>query len=102
MSPLTSYLLRSFIPSWRFYSGIISSTRLQLKLSSASGETSWFPAWPAPPRRWWNLLFNPAANLTHAKGSLLHQVEVEISALLEGGRDRFEDSTSFRLLRNLA
>ena len=102
MSTFSSYLLRSLIPSWRFYSGVITSSRLRLKLFSETGETEWLPAWPPPARRWWNIFLNPHANLVHAQNSLLHQVEVEISSLDEGEISSFESSVSFRLLKNLA
>ena len=103
MTTAASYLLRSFIPSWRFYSGIISSARLRLKLFSPDGSsTDWLPAWPPPTRSWSDIFFNPQGNLTHAYNSLLYQAEVEISLLAEGDTDRFEHTVSFGLLRQLA
>ncbi len=95
-------LFRCLVPSWRFYSGIVSSSRLFLRFESEEdGRTEWVHAWAAPKRKLTAIFLNPQGNLVHAYNTLLHQAEVEVSEC-RGDVESVERTVSFGLLHRLA
>jgi hypothetical protein len=67
---------RVLLPSWRFFDRAVASP--QLYVAEAGG--TWRPL-VAPPRRWFNWAFAPAANLVLAYRAVVDQLVAEISAL---------------------
>jgi hypothetical protein len=67
---------RVLVPSWRFFDRAIASP--QLFVAEVGG--TWQPL-AAPPRRWFNWAFAPAANLVLAYRAAVDHLVAEISAL---------------------
>ena len=64
-------LLRSLLPSWKFFEDIGSTAILFFKM----GDGGWKPFHHQIPRRFWHLFFNPLLNLQLAeKSALQHAV----------------------------
>jgi hypothetical protein len=91
---------RVLLPSWRFFDRAVASP--QLYIAEAGG--AWQP-FAAPPRRWFNWAFAPAANLALAYRSVIEQLVAEISALDPATPDddpAITGSVSYELVTRIA
>jgi hypothetical protein len=53
-------LARLLFPSWAFFDIHASPPSLEIRRSASNGDGgAWRPAFAAPDRRWWHVLFNP-------------------------------------------
>ncbi|MFN8392472.1 MAG: hypothetical protein U0136_19420 [Bdellovibrionota bacterium] len=101
LSPMQ--LFRVVLPSWRFFDQPCDIPRLRYRVSMQNGSLGeWREALQPPPRRWWNLFFNPKGTAYLACHSLLRQLETEIGELDPADTDAFPESAVFRLVHNLA
>lgn len=96
------YLIRSLLPSWRFFESITEIPVLFIRYGPVGGELGeWEPAVRERPRSLSAVLFNPQLNLGLAIGSLLQQLETEVGELSPDQTEGYESSVSFELIQNL-
>ena len=95
------FLLRSFLPNWRFYHDVGHQPRLFLRYRAADGSWSdWSMFLPRARFRWRDLLHNPVNNLELAQQNLVDHLSADIHTLADdadAGR-----LVSYRLVDRLA
>ena len=95
-------LFRSLFPSWRFFSDVTQVPTVHYRFSSDGGIfSSWKLGLKKPVRKWYSLIVNHHGNLYLASHTLLQQLESDIGELSPQTIDRFENSVSFQLTKNL-
>lgn len=68
-----STLARLLFPSWAFFDVHASPPSLEIRRSASNGDIGeWQPAYTAPDRRWWHVVFNPIGTQV-----LWYQTQVE-------------------------
>ena len=97
------FLLRSFIPNWRFFHALGYTPRLFVRTKSeAAGWSDWRMMMPRGKRHWSHLFYNADLNLAMAEQTLVEHLSTDITDLAEGAG--IETSTTYpmveRLVRN--
>lgn len=96
-------LLRSLLPSWRFFEANEASLCLYARVVQGERELAPFaPLLPAPRRGPLALLFNPRGNLLLACHGLLDRLVSELAELGPTPIEQAERLVSYRLVQNLA
>jgi hypothetical protein len=83
---------RIFIPTWRFFDQVTDLPHLEIRVQDA-----WVKESTPPPPAWWQLLFNPAGGLKHARANLYQRLLLEAAAIEDVSR-----LISYRLVEDLA
>jgi len=76
-------LLRSLIPSWRFFTSSAPRARLFFRLLHRHESSPWREPGLPPPRRAWNLFVNPHENLWLARAAVLEEFASDLADLAE-------------------
>lgn len=93
-------LLRSLLPSWRFFEA--PEGQVLLLARDAGGEDeAFFPALPAPTRDLSTLLFAPHGNLLLACHDLVDALVSELAELGPTQLEQAEQLVSYRLVQNM-
>ena len=71
-------LLRSLLPSWRFFEDIELGPELSFRVWQGAQPGAWQPALPAPTRRLSSVLLDADGNLHLARQSLVEQLWSEL------------------------
>lgn len=75
---LAATLLRLCLPSWAFFDRVGHPPLLEVRAPAAEGDASgWRPAFAAPRRRWWHLLWAPDATRTLLLQTLVERAQAE-------------------------
>ncbi len=90
-------LLRTLVPSWRFFETAGWLPALSMRFE---GEWDWHPVLVPPRRGLRHLFFNPEGNLHLALQTVLERLVMEINELPEGGTLP-ASSENYGLVRNL-
>lgn len=94
------FLLRSFIPNWRFFHALGYTPRLFVRSSADGAQWSdWVMMMPRGNRHWSHLFYNADLNLAMAEQTLVEHLSTDINDLPEGGR--IEDSTTYPMVERL-
>ena len=94
------FLLRSFIPNWRFFHALGYTPRLFVRSRSEDGEWSgWSMMIPRGTRKLSHILYNADLNLAMAEQTLVEHLSTDITDLAEGGR--IEDTTTYPMVERL-
>jgi hypothetical protein len=73
------FLLRSFLPNWRFYSAPGPSPRLFVRAHSATGLGEWQLIYPRFRPKLLGLVFNPKVNLALAEMNLVDHLASDLN-----------------------
>jgi len=90
------YLLRTFLPTWRFFEDISDEPHLQFRVFRLEQWTDWNPVFDPMERSWWQLCFNPEVNYQHAANSVVQHLLQELE-----DQSTIEESAPFQLLQKL-
>lgn len=86
------------MPSWRFFDRLGRVPEVFFRGKSLDSESKkWQPLLVKPKRKLYNLLFNPSGNLYLTYVSLIEKVLADS----QSQSNKFEDTVSFKLLKNL-
>lgn len=90
------YLLRTFLPTWRFFEDISDEPYLQFRVFRQHQWTDWNPVFAPLRRSWPQLCFNPQVNYQLAAGSVVQHLLQELE-----DQSKLKDSAPFQLLQKL-
>jgi hypothetical protein len=94
------FLLRSFIPNWRFFHALGFTPRLFVRSRCEDEQWSdWVMMMPRGKRQWSHLFYNADLNLAMAEQTLVEHLSTDISDLPEGGR--IEETTTYPMVERL-
>ncbi len=98
----TIYLLRALFPSWKFFEDVCQLPVLYYRFAREGEEfCEWQNCFQKPKRHLSAVIFNPQGNLLLACNGLLQQLESDIEELDASKADKFDQSVSYRLTKNL-
>ncbi len=96
------YLFRCLFPSWKFYEDICYQPLLYYRLADdGKNFQQWQLCIEKLDRSWNKLFLNSNANLVHAYGSLVQQLENDKEEIEEGREKDLVSSVSYKLVKNL-
>ncbi len=90
------YLLRTFLPTWRFFEDISDEPSLQFRVFRHHQWTDWHPVFDPMMRSWPQLCFNPQVNYQLAAGSVVQHLLQELE-----DKSKIEETAPFQLLQKL-
>ncbi len=97
---MIEFLLTFFkplFPSWKFFD---ESTDTPVLLYKHLDESDWKIAMPVPPKRWYNVLWNPEGNFYLAYHSHMQQLMGDLTAFDENKLDEFHNQISYQITEN--
>ena len=94
-------LFKSLFPSWKFFDESIDTPVLLYRFVSQKGPANeWQIAVPVPPRRWYNVLWNPEGNFYLAYHSHMQQLMNDLMTLEDEKMSSFHHHLSYQLTAN--
>lgn len=80
MTPFLSVLARAFVPSWRFFDGVVAAPLLERQVMTDAGSSAWERVVPPVPRTLARLILNPAGNVALALHGLADRLADEAAS----------------------
>lgn len=94
------FLLRSFIPNWRFFHALAFTPRLFVRTKADGADWSdWSMMIPRGRRKISHLFYNPDLNLAMAEQTLVEHLATDINDLPEGAQ--IEQTTTYPMVERL-
>src|SRR5262249_27664656 len=94
------FLLRAFVPSWRFFTDAGPELRLEMRAGDNEKQLSeWRNCLPPIRRTFWSFPLNPTGNYLHACHSLLRHLNSNILDSHES--ENIEQLTTYKIVHNL-
>jgi len=94
------FLLRSFIPNWRFFHALGYTPRLFVRIRNEQADWSdWQMMMPRGRRHWSHLFFNADLNLAMSEQTLVEQLSTDITDLPDG--PSIEQTTTYPMVERL-